>query len=356
MSPPHAIHARLVSPISIRQCLALLFFAVAGIQPDGRPGTAAGSDALISHALQPGVCVRLLSNVAAFRSSFSRFGSDSVNGLTNDKLARLGCLANITDTFGDYTATCEFWDGTTLDFPIESFESVQPCSRSTEYELAAHLQLVHTQTQAHTHKHGKPAKALPGTGPEIHLEAAWSDDLSEDMKSRPASGPHAFPCQDGVSSSWIMPGRPPLATFRSPDLPTHVCHTQKHAQHPPVCLSAYLQRKRARACAFEHKLACVHGCKHELARSCTRAQTHAGIHRHTRMHSHAQVHRHTCAHRCTHVLTLTDARTRAPTALKCGVKKISCDRRGDGCLGCWGPGLPAQGHWTSGRRGREGRG
>ena len=160
MSPPHAIHACSVSPISIRQYLALLFFAAARLQPDGHPGAAAHSDVLINHALLPGACVRLLSDVAAFRSSFSHFGSDSVNGLTNDKLARLGCLANITDTFGDYTATCEFWDGTTLDFPIESFESVQPCSRSTEYELAAHLQHVDTQTQAHAHKQGKPAKAL----------------------------------------------------------------------------------------------------------------------------------------------------------------------------------------------------
>ena len=76
------------------------------------------------YMLRP-VCVRLLSDVAAFRSSFSRFSSDSLNGLTDAKLARIGQLAKIGMSYNDHTATCEFSDGTVLDFPAESFEPVE---------------------------------------------------------------------------------------------------------------------------------------------------------------------------------------------------------------------------------------
>ena len=69
--------------------------------------------------------MHLLSDVATFRSSFSRFSSNTLNGLTDAKLARIGQLAKTNNTFDNDTATCEFADGTMLDFPAESFEPVE---------------------------------------------------------------------------------------------------------------------------------------------------------------------------------------------------------------------------------------
>ena len=101
--------------------LKYILIALALATISAEQNRAAESSANSETPVQPGVCVRLLSDAAAFRSSFSRFSSDPLNGLTDAKLARIGQLAKINTSFGDYTATCEFQDGTVLDLPYESF-------------------------------------------------------------------------------------------------------------------------------------------------------------------------------------------------------------------------------------------
>ena len=97
---------------------ALLFAACSSAVSTDREGPA-------RYVLRPGACVRLLSNVTAFWTSFSRFNSDPLNGLTDAKLARIGQLVKINTSFNGATATCEFSDGAMFDFPTQSFELVE---------------------------------------------------------------------------------------------------------------------------------------------------------------------------------------------------------------------------------------
>ena len=64
--------------------------------------------------------LRLLGDEASFREAFSRFPNDEVNGLSQDKLKRLGQEAVILKTFADFTATCRFDDGVLHDMPMEA--------------------------------------------------------------------------------------------------------------------------------------------------------------------------------------------------------------------------------------------
>ena len=64
--------------------------------------------------------LRLLSDEALFREAFSRFLTDEVNGLSPDKMKRLGQAAVILSTYDDFTVTCRFDDGVVHDMPIEA--------------------------------------------------------------------------------------------------------------------------------------------------------------------------------------------------------------------------------------------
>ena len=66
--------------------------------------------------------VRLLEDESLFREAFVRFPSDEVNGLSPDKLNRLGQEAEVLDMYNDSTITVRFDDGVRHDIPLEALE------------------------------------------------------------------------------------------------------------------------------------------------------------------------------------------------------------------------------------------
>ena len=68
--------------------------------------------------------MRLLIDEVSFGEAFSRFPNDEVNGLSPDKLKRLGQEAEILEVYSDGTVTCRFDDGVRHDMPIEAFSPV----------------------------------------------------------------------------------------------------------------------------------------------------------------------------------------------------------------------------------------
>ena len=70
--------------------------------------------------------MRLLTDEVAFRSSFANF-DDGLNGLTDEKLQRIGQAAKIVEIFDDKTITCQFHNRVQLDFPWESVEMLVSC-------------------------------------------------------------------------------------------------------------------------------------------------------------------------------------------------------------------------------------
>ena len=67
--------------------------------------------------------MRLLADEVAFRSSFANF-HDDLNGLTDEKLRKIGQEAIVVDIFDDQTMTCKFHNGEKLDFPWASVEAL----------------------------------------------------------------------------------------------------------------------------------------------------------------------------------------------------------------------------------------
>ena len=67
--------------------------------------------------------VHLLSDEASFREAFSRFPNDAVNGLSPDKLKRLGQEAEVLQTYDDSTVKVRFDDGLEHDLPVEALVS-----------------------------------------------------------------------------------------------------------------------------------------------------------------------------------------------------------------------------------------
>ena len=65
--------------------------------------------------------MRLLIDEVSFKDAFSRFPNDKLNGLSPDKLKRLGHEAEILDVYTDGTVTCRFDDGVQHDMPVEAF-------------------------------------------------------------------------------------------------------------------------------------------------------------------------------------------------------------------------------------------
>ena len=76
---------------------------------------------LIETAL--GSRMRLLIDEVPFKEAFSRFPNDRRNGLSPDKLKRLGQEAEILNVYDDGTVTCRFDDGVQHDMPIEAFSN-----------------------------------------------------------------------------------------------------------------------------------------------------------------------------------------------------------------------------------------
>ena len=110
--------------------------------------------------------MRLLSDEASFREAFSRFPNDDINGLSPDKLMRLGQEAQILQTYTDGTVTCRFDDGAQHDMPVEvlstfgysaAAETVQ--HNNGEWETLAKLELKAEEvvaSQAGRELHGPP--------------------------------------------------------------------------------------------------------------------------------------------------------------------------------------------------------
>ena len=67
--------------------------------------------------------MRLLIDEMSFKEAFSRFPNDGLNGLSPDKLKRLGQEAEILEVYDDATVTCRFDDGVQHDMPIEAFSN-----------------------------------------------------------------------------------------------------------------------------------------------------------------------------------------------------------------------------------------
>lgn len=67
--------------------------------------------------------VHLLSDEASFREAFSRFPNDAVNGLSPDKLKRLGQEAEVLQIYEDSTVKVRFDDGLEHDLPVEALVS-----------------------------------------------------------------------------------------------------------------------------------------------------------------------------------------------------------------------------------------
>ena len=67
--------------------------------------------------------VRLLSDEASFREAFLRFPNDAVNGLSPEKLKRLGQEAEILAVYLDGTVGCKFDDGVQHDVPVEALSA-----------------------------------------------------------------------------------------------------------------------------------------------------------------------------------------------------------------------------------------
>ena len=64
---------------------------------------------------------RLLIDEVSFKEAFSRFPNDEHNGLSPNKLKRLGQEAEILEVYTDGTVTCRFDDGVLHDMPVEAF-------------------------------------------------------------------------------------------------------------------------------------------------------------------------------------------------------------------------------------------
>ena len=67
--------------------------------------------------------MRLLIDEMSFKEAFSRFPNDGLNGLSPDKLKRLGQEAEILNVYDDGTVTCRFDDGVQHDMPIKAFSN-----------------------------------------------------------------------------------------------------------------------------------------------------------------------------------------------------------------------------------------
>ena len=72
-----------------------------------------------------GLRTRLLTDEVSFKEAFSRFPNDEPNGLSPDKLKRLGQEAEILEVYDDATVTCRFDDGVQHDMPIEAFSNAR---------------------------------------------------------------------------------------------------------------------------------------------------------------------------------------------------------------------------------------
>ena len=69
--------------------------------------------------------MRLLIDEMSFKEAFSQFPNDGLNGLSPDKLKRLGQEAEILEVYDDATVTCRFDDGVQHDMPLEAFSNVR---------------------------------------------------------------------------------------------------------------------------------------------------------------------------------------------------------------------------------------
>jgi len=65
---------------------------------------------------------KLIEPEEAFKNGFSRFAGDELNGWNAEKHKYRGKVGNVTEVFGDNTATIEFDDGTSFDVPFEVIE------------------------------------------------------------------------------------------------------------------------------------------------------------------------------------------------------------------------------------------